>query len=128
MEKSKKYELFGQCLFKGTQWGCDGGGSETKGRNRNRALYIELLSDVTVKRYFAALLLCPFLHCNYYAIPNIDIQNVFIIHNALLIIVHGNGGAKCGRRGNVTYFGVFRKLGGACSVRKSTGIECREKC
>lgn len=54
------------------------------------ARYIELLSDVTVKRYFAALLLWPFLHCNYYAIPNIDIQNVFIIHNALLIIVQGN--------------------------------------
>lgn len=42
-ENQKKYELFGQCLFKGTQWGCDGCGSETKGRNRNRAHYIELL-------------------------------------------------------------------------------------
>lgn len=36
-----------------------------KGRNRNSAQYIKLLSDVTVKRYFAALLLCLFLHCNY---------------------------------------------------------------
>lgn len=64
--------------------GCGGGGSGKNGRNRNRAHYIELLNDVTVKRYFAALLLCPFLHCNYYAIPNIDIQNVFIIHNRVV--------------------------------------------
>lgn len=31
-KNQKKYELFGQCLFKGTQWGCGGGGSETKER------------------------------------------------------------------------------------------------
>lgn len=60
-----------------------------------RVIHIKPLYDVTVKD----MLCCRFPHCNYYAIHNIDVYtNVFIIHNAFFIIIHGNESEKMYRK------------------------------